>query len=384
MILLGWTSLAGATPTPDTCRSAADYSAQLSGRALVVLYDGSVMFERYDNGWRAGAPHPLASGTKSFIGVVAAAAIEDGIIPGWDARVADAIAAWQEHPLKRQITVRQLLDLSSGLDPADPLLGGRGGGRLLGAGAAARQRRLGGDDRPPEPDDHFAAALDVPVLAPPGERFGYGPSHFYAFGAYLEARLAQVGHPQSSFRAYFDHRLAVPIGLTGVLWATDRAGKPGLPGSMLLTAREWARFGEFVRLGGAVRNTDGSLQQIVRKDLMDELFKPSRANPVYGLTWWLPREAGDAFLASGALSEPGGDDRTLPGRLRQRIIREKVGPLHDPQGREVRVWMAAGLGNQNLLILPDHGVVIVRFAEATPRGLAYTPHELIRRTMGWD
>lgn len=347
------------------------------------MHEGSVVFERYDNRFQQRLPHPLASGTKSFTGVLAAAAIQDGIIPGWDAKVADAIPEWAGDPLKSQITVRQLLDLSSGLDPADPLLGGRGGGRVLGAGAQARQRRLGGDDRPPEPDDHFAAALAVPMKGTPGKQFEYGPSHFYAFAAYLEARLAAVNHPRQTFRSYFDARLAQPIGLNVAAWQQDAAGKPATPGGMLLTAREWAKFGEFVRLGGAVRDPDGSLRQIVRKDLMDELFKPSAANPVYGLTWWLPREEGDAFVAGGGLGTLGGDGQTAQGRVRQRLMRERMGPLTDPDGRPVRVWMAAGLGNQRLIILPDHGVTIVRFAEAAPQGLAYSDRELILRVMGW-
>ncbi|MFN4244320.1 MAG: serine hydrolase domain-containing protein [Tepidisphaerales bacterium] len=375
--------VASAAPTPASCKAAADYSADLSGRALLVLHDGKVVFERYDNGWRPGLPHPLASGTKSFTGVVAAAAIEDGLIPGWDALVSDTIAAWAADELKRQITVRHLLELSSGLDPADPLLGGRGGGRLLGAGARARQERLGGDRRPPPPTDHFAAALELPMTGRPGGQFAYGPSHFYAFGAYLESRLAAAGHPQPTFREYFEARLAEPIGLHVSFWAFDRSGKPDLPGGMLLTAREWAKFGEFVRLGGAVRQDDGTLRQVVRRDVMDALFVPSATNPVYGKTWWLPREAGDAFPAAGGPGELGGDDRGPAGRLRRQMMREKRGPLLDPDGREVRVWLAAGLGNQNLIILPDHGVVIVRFAEATPRGLAYSPQTLVREVMGW-
>lgn len=381
--LTAGTGLASAAPTPESCQAAADYSADLSGRALLVLHDGNVVFERYDHGWRPGMPHPLASGTKSFTGVVAAAAIEDGVIPGWDALVSEAVPAWADDPLKRQITVRHLLELSSGLDPADALLGARGGGRLLGAGARARQERLGGDNRPPPPHDHFAAALQVPMKGTPGRQFAYGPSHFYAFGAYLEARLSETQHPQQTFRDYFEARLAEPIGLHVSFWAFDRTGKPDLPGGMLLTAREWAKFGEFVRLGGAVRQGDGTLRQVVRRDLMDALFVPSAANPVYGKTWWLPRDAADAFVAAGGPGELGGDDRGPAGRLRRQMMREKLGPLLDPDGREVRMWLAAGLGNQNLIILPDHGVVIVRFAEATPRGLAYSPQTLVREVMGW-
>ena len=36
-----------------------------------------------------------------------------------------------------------------------------------------------------------------------------------------------------------------------------------------------------------------------------------------------------------------------------------------PDGKPLRVYMAAGLGKQRLLVLPDHGITIVRFAEAT-------------------
>jgi len=35
---------------------AADYSAQYSGRALLIQRAGHVLFERYDNGWAAERP----------------------------------------------------------------------------------------------------------------------------------------------------------------------------------------------------------------------------------------------------------------------------------------------------------------------------------------
>jgi hypothetical protein len=38
------------------------------------------------------------------------------------------------------------------------------------------------------------------------------------------------------------------------------------------------------------------------------------------------------------------------------------------EGKQVRVWMAAGLGKQRLFVLPDQDLVIVRFAEASVDG----------------
>jgi len=34
--------------------AAADYSARLGGRAVLVMVDGEIVFERYDNGFEPG------------------------------------------------------------------------------------------------------------------------------------------------------------------------------------------------------------------------------------------------------------------------------------------------------------------------------------------
>jgi CubicO group peptidase (beta-lactamase class C family) len=57
----------------------------------------------------------LASGTKSFAGVLAAAAQEDKILK-LDERVSETITEWKSDKEKSKITIRQLLTLTSGLD----------------------------------------------------------------------------------------------------------------------------------------------------------------------------------------------------------------------------------------------------------------------------
>jgi CubicO group peptidase (beta-lactamase class C family) len=100
-----------------------------------------LLFERYDNGWSRNLPHPLASGSKSFVGVLAMMAVEDGLL-SLDEKAADTLTEWKDDPRKSRITVRQLLNLSSGLSPGTAEFAGGSGTNLLGFAAEQRQRRL--------------------------------------------------------------------------------------------------------------------------------------------------------------------------------------------------------------------------------------------------
>lgn len=355
---------------------AADYSEENGGRAVLIMIGGKTVFERYDNGWSAQKPHPLASGTKSFVGVVAAAAVEDGLLT-WDELASDTLTEWKSDPRKCKITVRHLLTLSSGLDPSDALLGGRGGSKLLGQGAADRARRLGSQDK--APDDLFDAALDVPMKHDPGTKFEYGPSHFYAFGELLQRKLAakhaaDPKFPDTTFESYMHRRVLDPIGLKVGWFAEDKAGNPNLPGGCLLTASEWVKFGEMVRLQGKWPQADGTLKSVVSWETLAECFKPSAMNKDYGLTWWLPASANPeaSLVADGVLGE------LLRRRNESQPARRMVGP----DGEPLKVLMAAGLGKQRLYVIPAYDLVVVRFAEATREGRRYDDREFLAPILG--
>ncbi len=371
---------------------AADYSAGLGGRAVLVMVDGQVEFERADNGWTLALPHMLASGTKSFTGVMAMLAVQDGLIT-LDERVADTITEWRSDPRKSRITVRQLLELSSGLAPSDAQLGGRGGGRALGELAERRSQLLDrqrGDQ--PLPDNHFRAAVEVRALQEPGTRFQYGPSHFYAFGEFLQRKLAASDQPHKTVLAYLHERLLKPVGIEVARIGRDRAGNPNLPGGMALTAREWARFGQFVLDGGIARKPDGTREQILRPDLLAECFVPSKANQAYGLTWWLrtgTTGAADGREAPETETRPEAVDTRRPPAL-ERFVGDRLqqmmppGPVLGPDGQPITVYLAAGLGNQRLYILPQFNLVAVRFAEASARGRAYDDVTFVRLLLGME
>lgn len=82
--------------------------------------------------------------------------------------------------------------------------------------------------------------------------------------------------------AYLHRRVLEPIGMKVGFWRKDVDGNINLPAGAFLTPREWVKFGELVRQGGKWNE-----QEIVPASILAECFKPSTAQPAYGMTWWL-------------------------------------------------------------------------------------------------
>lgn len=245
---------------------AADYLRSCNGHALLVYRDGRLHFEAYLNDHRRDDPHRLASGTKSFVGVLAVMAAADGLLE-FDEKVADTLTEWKADARKSQITIRQLLTLTSGI----------AGGEV-------------GD----VPSYKEAVRL-AEAKFPPGDKFQYGPVPFQCFGELLRRKLEPR---KESVEGYLKRRLLDPIGLKPSSWRKDADGQPHLPSGAHLTAREWAKFGLFVLNRGS---WDG--KQLVSEKLLAECFQGTKAHPTYGFTFWLnasderPR---DLVMAAGA------------------------------------------------------------------------------------
>jgi CubicO group peptidase (beta-lactamase class C family) len=273
--------------TAESLRAAADYLKGRNGHAMLVYHRDTLVFEDYFNGWSADKPHRLASGTKSFSGAMLVAAVEDGLLT-LDEKVADTIVEWKNDQRKSQITIRHLLSLTSGI--------------------------FGGSTRETSPS--YARAV---VIARskfwPGQRFQYGPIPYQVFGELMRRKLAEKNE---SVETYLKRRILDPIGLKPSRWVKDENGNIHLPNGAIMTGREWAKFGLFILHQG-----DWQGRQIVPWNVLKECFVGSRANPNYGITFWL-KEAGNAP-----------DDLVF----------------------------ARGLGSQRLYIIPSLELVVVQFAE---------------------
>ncbi len=309
------------TSTKSNYQLAAEYSAEARGLSVVVLQADKVVFEEYQNGHSADTPHLLASGTKSFSGVMLAAAIDDGLIKGFDEKVSETITEWKGDPQRSKITLRQLLSLTSGIDAGQNL-------------------------RPPS----YSSAAKNMSRFEPGEKFQYGPAPFQIFGEVMRRKLAAKNE---SVMDYLKRRIFDPIGLKADRW-TIQDGQPNLPSGAYLTAREWLKFGQLLKDGGKWNG-----KQIVKKSLLEELSKGSKANPNYGLTFWLNRShSGQADIVenSGRLRNIMGDEDTGTTAMSKNGIDKNI--AND-------LYMAAGAANQRLYIIPSLDMVIVRQGRMT-------------------
>ena len=244
---------------------ALDYSARHAEAALLIAEHGTLTLERYDEAFPAGKAHALYSGTKSFWGVLAMAAQEDGLLT-LDEPVAATIAEWQQEAWKRDVTLRQLLNLTSGFG-----FGGLGSAVPL-----------------------YAKALATPLRNPPGTTFTYGGIPLQVFGAVLARKLA--GESQTP-HDYLRRRILGPLGLEVASWRKLADGTQPLPTGAFLTAHAWLKYGLFLRGGGQL---DGV--QIVPHEAIEDCRQGSAVNPRYGLGFWLYRSRGgsEVFHASGA------------------------------------------------------------------------------------
>ncbi len=310
-LMVAYPATLGAQAVDTTAfHRAAAYSKAERGDAVLVMVDGRVVFEAYHGRGKADVAHVLHSGTKSFAGVLAIAAQEDGLLL-LDERVSATLTEWQRDPGKSNISIRQLLTLTSGLE----------GGRM---------------GRPPT----YAAAITAPTVAEQGADFLYGPNAFQAFGELLKRKLSVRSETVAS---YLKRRILDPLAIRPGEWPGLDTGEPQLASGAELTARDWVKFGELIRHGGAWGG-----RQLVSSETLAELFEGTTANPAYGLTWWLN------VPVTEELEEE------------VRLLAMNFKGVSEVPGLEGMV-VAAGAFKQRLYIIPSHRMVVVRFGRSRNR-----------------
>ena len=254
-------------------------------RALIVMHNGRIIAERYGAGYGPQTRFIGWSMSKTVTGVLIGMLVADGRLR-LDGPV--PIPLWQRPGDPRgEITLRQLLQMRSGLahvEEADP------------AYTADTPRMLFLDGR----DDEAAYAEAQPLQSDPGRNWEYSTGTSVILADIAARVLADGGNAAARRQAVADYlkaRLLVPVGLRSMVAEYDAAGT--LEGGSMVhaSARDWARFGEFMRNGGAVAGA-----QIVPREWIRFMVSPAPHNPGYGAQIWLNRP------------QPGGHEELFPAQ----------------------------------------------------------------------
>ncbi|MBV8081982.1 MAG: beta-lactamase family protein [Candidatus Eremiobacteraeota bacterium] len=239
--------------------TAAQYSDRQQSHALAISQSGSIVFERYAEGYSREKPHALYSGTKSFWGVTALKAQEDGLL-SLDEPVAKTFDSWLDDERKARVTIRELLQLTSGF--------GFGG---LGSAVPT-----------------FEKALAMPLKNEPGRVFTYGGIPLQVFGAVLQRKLTSS---ELTPHDYLEARVLDPIGMRVASWRKLADGSQPLPTGAFVAASEWLKYGAYVCNAADLQ----------------PCFDGSSINPKYGLGFWLAPSFEPAYgkiaYASGAAGQ---------------------------------------------------------------------------------
>jgi len=299
-----------------SCKVAQRYSAAHGGLSLLVMRDDQILYEAYSNGYGADRVASIFSGTKGFWCMAAVAAEQDGILD-LDEPVKNTITEWQDKPDKGNLRIRDLLQFTAGIEPAFSLHG-----KTI--------------------PDRNGYSIRRQAVRRPGESFMYGPCQLQIFSEVLRRRLLPR---HLTPQAYLTRRILRPLGIGEVDFREDSRGNPLLASGFKLTSRQWLALGILILHKGNYGH-----RQIVSSDLIGECFRGTRANPMFGMGFWLNRTANDPFV------------REVDVEKMLDIPWERQDWHHDCLCREAPRDLIAAIGShyERLFIVPSMNLIIVR------------------------
>jgi CubicO group peptidase (beta-lactamase class C family) len=305
-----------AAPVPEGVDAAAIQAAldwgmaqkEHNTRAIVLVYRGKIVGERYAPGWTKDTPQLSWSQGKSITAALIGVLAQQGRLKLDDPA---SVKEWQApNDPRREIRIRDLLRMSSGLDFAN--LG------LTGPASYTRENehmRIYFDGL-----NVFEHAVNQPLEIPPNTQMRYRNSDPLTLGKIIRETVEARGENYLTFpqRALFDR-----IGARNFVLETDAWGNFIMTGYDYGSARDWARFGLLHLWDGLWQG-----QRILPEGWVDFISTPAPADKArsYGGLFWLNRGGAwpgvpeDAFMASGFMGQ-----HTMVIRSRHAVV-VRLGP----------------------------------------------------------
>jgi CubicO group peptidase (beta-lactamase class C family) len=201
-------------------------------RAVVVLYDGRIVAERYAAGFSSHMPLPGWSMTKTVTAALAGIMVKEGRL---SPESAGLLPEWRAPGDPRaRITLDQLLRMTDGIafaeryeDPSSDVAV-----MLFGTG------------------DSSAYAASKPLDAQPGTRWRYSSG---TSNALIRALRAASGRNAEQFSVIARTALFEPIGMREAVLETDAAGMPVASSYVYASPHDWVRFGQLLMQDGVWR-----------------------------------------------------------------------------------------------------------------------------------
>ncbi|MFK8015322.1 MAG: serine hydrolase domain-containing protein [Gammaproteobacteria bacterium] len=244
--------------------------------SVVAAHDGAVVFEYYGDNGGPDVLNDVRSASKTVTSMLMGAALDRGLIKNVQQ---PAFAFFDDRgphadpdPRKAQITLQDLLTMSSRLDCNDD-----------------NPHSRGNEERMYVREDWVGFVLDLPIRgyapwdtkpedSPYGRSFSYCTAGSFLLGAIVEKVTGQ------SLADFADEVLHGPLGIKNVKWPVSPLGVHQGGGGTRYASRDLLRLGELTRLNGKWAGQ----RVLSRRWLKDAtaIHAQVRDNVTYGYQWW--------------------------------------------------------------------------------------------------
>ena len=285
---------------------AADPRKDIKG--VVVLRHDKLIAESYFNGDSVDTLHDIRSATKSLTALLMGIAIERHFIHSVD----DPIALYLPglpHDGKQAITIRDLLNMRSGLnaddtDPSTP----------------------GDEDNLDESTDWIKTVYAVPMRTQPGQKYLYCSINAFLTGAIIE-NASKMPLDVFAKQALFDS-----LGIRKFEWRKVPINRTTGQGNLSITTRDEARLGELVLHHGEFNGNQIVSREWIEKSIANQvpISADDPYSDFYGYMWYSRAE-----------------------------------PVN---GHKIEVHFASGNGGNKIYIIPSMDMVVAVTSSAYSRG----------------
>ena len=262
---------------------------------IIVLHQGSIVYERYFGVLKKNGQHGAMSVTKSFVGTLGAILVAEGMLDP-NATIAHYIPELADSGFG-DATIRQVLDMTTAIQFSEDYSNPK----------AEVWAHANAGNPLPKPKDYtgprsyYDFLQTVKKQGSHGEAFGYKTTNTDCLGWVIARVTGQ------SVAELLSEKIWTRMGAEqDAYFSVDSLGTPFAGGGLNLGLRDLARFGELVRNCGQINNV-----QIIPKAAVEDIrqgsdparFKQAGYDLLEGWSyrnmWWITHNAHQAFMARG-------------------------------------------------------------------------------------
>jgi CubicO group peptidase (beta-lactamase class C family) len=270
---IDWTQVSTAPSGIDSAALDSLYSEMVREphhdlKGIVIVRNGRLAAERYLNGDSVNTLHDIRSATKSITSLLMGIAIQKGLVHSVDDSIALYLPGLPKDG-KEKITIKDLLNMRSGLDANDE-----------------DPSTPGDEDNLDKSPDWIHTIYAVPMNGIPGSKYNYCSINAFLTGAIIE-NASYMPLDEFAKANLFD-----PLGVQDYRWRQVPVNRITGQGNLSITTRDLAAIGELMLNDGVVNGRRLISHEWIAQSLASQVAI-SDSDPYadfYGYMWYTKAE----------------------------------------------------------------------------------------------